>query len=153
MKWDIWDNLFDKFESEFESMFQEQYNNSWTSGYSMYRGPDGVTHVKEFGSPGVWSKPSLTKAGGFEPITDVTIDKGEVCVTVELPGVKKEDIILEENGNSLRIAVDDGNKYIDRSVKLPCNVIAGSAKAEYNNGILEVKLKSDTTHGRRIDIS
>ncbi|HCY00646.1 MAG TPA: Hsp20/alpha crystallin family protein, partial [Bacteroidales bacterium] len=78
----------------------------------------------------------------------------KVHVTVELPGVRKEDIDLEVTDSTLTVSVDTESKKFAKSVALPCDVKSDTAKAEYNNGILEVVMesKSSSPKGRKVRI-
>ena len=155
---DLWNNIFGDFgdiERRFERMFSElSKGNGKTYGYTMYQGPDGVPHVREYGNA-IGSCSPMINAGEREPFTDVTRDGDKVSVIVELPGVKKEDIVLEGNKSSLNVSVDTENKKFRKSIALPCDVDEESAHAEYNNGILEVSLtaKTPADAGRRIAIA
>ena len=155
---DLWNNIFGDFgdiERRFERMFSElSKGNGKTYGYTMYQGPDGVPHVREYGNA-IGSCSPMINAGEREPFTDVTRDGDKVSVIVELPGVKKEDIVLEGNKSSLNVTVDTENKKFRKSIALPCDVDEESAHAEYNNGILEVSLtaKTPADAGRRIAIA
>lgn len=93
-----------------------------------------------------------------EPLVDI-VDKGdELELTAELPGVEKNDITIHVEETSITIggkqamslSEEDkkrGHFYQERSYQsfyrrfpLPAKVIASKASAEYNNGILIVKL-------------
>jgi HSP20 family protein len=157
---DIWNILFREFENfnrrmdEMLSGFDDLSGpDVRTYGYTMYRGPDGVAHVKEFGNAaGELGLPSADTVR--EPFTDVTREGDVVRVVAEVPGAKKEDIVLDATSDSLSISVDAGNKKYRKTVALPCEVDIGSAKAEYNNGILEVSFRSEDEmkSGRRIEV-
>ena len=146
---DVWTDFGRLFESDFASMnkrlnrmFEDLTNTPGvkTYGYTMYQGPDGIPHVQEFGN--------TTKDGGLiastpfgmiaEPLTDVVIDNNVVRATAEIPGVKKEDIVLDGTPSSLTISVNTDRRRFSKTLALPCDVDIGSAKATYNNGILEV---------------
>ncbi|MCL2149193.1 MAG: Hsp20/alpha crystallin family protein [Methanomassiliicoccaceae archaeon] len=122
-----------------------------TYGYTMYQGPDGVRRVREFGNaPG---DPGAPHDAG-EPLTDVSLEGGVVRAVVEIPGVSKEDIVLEATKGALSVSVDNGRKRFARTLALPCDVDPDSARAEYNNGILEVTLSPTVPPDakKRIDI-
>lgn len=154
---DLWSSLFGDFDSmqrRFEKMFSDLSDgNSKTYGYTMYQGPDGIPHVREFGNAVNEFSPRLGTSR--DPFTDVTRNGDEVFVTVEIPGVRKEDIVLEGNGSSLKVSVDAESKRFDKTVALPCEVDEDSFSAEYNNGILEVRMKAkEAAPGtRRIQIA
>lgn len=160
MSEDIWNMLFREFENfnrRMDEMFSgvEDMNDPdvKTYGYTMYRGPDGIAHVKEFGNvAGELGLPSADSVR--EPFTDVALDEDMVRVVAEVPGAKKEDIAIDATSDSVSISVDTPNKRYRKEVALPCEVDLESAKAEYNNGILEVSFRSKDKKrsGRRIDV-
>lgn len=153
----LWNSIFGSFddiERRFERMFSELSNgNSRTYGYTMYQGPDGIPHVREYGNAVGSHSPMIAREN--DPLIDVTRNGDEISVVVELPGARKEDIVLEENGRTLSIRVETPDRRFSRDVALPCEALGGSATAEYNNGLLEVRMKArDTpTSGRRIAVS
>ncbi len=156
--YDIWNDLFGGFESmnrRIEDMFSSMDMNGpdvKTYGYTMWQGPDGVKHVKEFGNSG--SRMNAIGPSGKEPFTDVSEEKDVVRVVAEIPGVQKQDIDLSCNGNVLGIKVDTPGREIEKDLALPCDVDVNSAHAEYNNGLLEVTLNkvSPSVEGKKIDI-
>ncbi len=120
-------------------------------GVSFKSGPDGIPKVSEFGNARDFF---VQKDEGREwtPLTDVQETEDEVLVTVDVPGVEKEDIDLEVMGRELAIDVDGARKYRTR-VKLPVDVEPEDADATYRNGVLEVKLnKKRDTKGARIKV-
>jgi HSP20 family protein len=90
-----------------------------------------------------------------EPVIDVFQTRDEVVATVELPGVKKEDISLKVSPGSLLLQVRQGQREERRgpgryeysarfeghseTVSLPARVLSQKAKATYKNGVLEVR--------------
>jgi HSP20 family protein len=109
--------------------------------------------VKEFGNTdGSLLRPQL--ASVREPFTDVSSEDGKVKVIAEIPGVEKKDISLECSGTVLTIDVDNGEKRFHKDVGLPSEVDPSTAKAVYNNGLLEVSLGSVTAKpaGTRIEV-
>lgn len=161
MSEDIWEILFREFEN-FNRRMDDMLSGFGdlsgpdvkTYGYTMYRGPDGVAHVKEFGNVagGLGLPPAESVR---EPFTDVTREGDVVRVLAEVPGAKKEDIVLDATSDSVSISVDVANKKYRKTVALPCEIDVGSAKAEYNNGILEVSFRSkdEKKSGKRIEIN
>jgi len=142
---DIWNSLFGgSFESaikRMEKMFSDPENmgeNVRTYGYTAYMDSDGNRHVSEFGNLAEDHRTSCGMVG--EPLADVSFEGEAVRAVVEIPGVSKEDIVLEGTKNTLSVSVDTEHKTFAKVLALPCDVDPGSAKAEYNNGILEVTL-------------
>ena len=150
--WSDWESLFRNFDKRFKEMLSEAGDNVRTYGYTMYQGPDGVPHVREFGN--AVGEYTPLPAGTREPFTDVTREGDKVHVTVELPGVRKEDIDLEVTDSTLSVSVDKESKKFAKSIALPCDVKSDTAKAEYNNGILEVVMESkkSSPKGKKVKI-
>lgn len=155
---DLWNSIFGSmsdFERRFDEMFAElSRGRGKTYGYTMYQGPDGIPHIREYGNAVGEYSPRLDTTVS-EPLTDVVQDGKDIVVTVELPGAKKEDIVLESTDKALSIKVDTEYKKYSKTVALPCEVSQDSAKAEYNNGILEVRLESKgpLSNSKRIAIA
>ena len=157
---DIWNDLFGGFESlnrRIEDMFSQMSMSGpgvKTYGYTMYQGPDGVRHVKEFGNSGSRLN-ALGSGDARDFFTDVSEEDSVVMAVAEIPGVAKEDISLRCTGNVLSIEVDSPNRKFEKDLALPCEVDVDSARAEYNNGLLEVTLDkaSPSRTGKTISIS
>jgi HSP20 family protein len=152
---DIWDDMLGDL-SDLRARFKRIWDNFsdpqvGVYGYTMYRGPDGVPHVHEFGTG---ANASVPADGVREPLTDVTVDGNVVRITVELPGVVKEDIRLDGTETSVTVSADTETRKFRKTVPLPTKVDPDSAKAEYNNGILEITMdsKNKTQASKRIEI-
>ena len=94
-------------------------------------------------------------AWGYVPETKVKADDAEVTVTTEIPGIKKSEIQIEVKGEGLHIQaerrVDYGRDAVplrrerrhakyDRWFRLPYPVDVAKVEAEYENGVLRVRL-------------
>ncbi len=148
-----WDEMFRRFgmgdmNDRLDRMFKDFLGTDESTpgakvwGYTMYRGPDGVPHVREFGTGMGEDVLPEKKEGVREPFADVTHEGDELRIVVELPGVSKEDIDLHTTVRSMTVSVDTESRKYHKVLKLPAEVDADSARAEYNNGILEVLLKT-----------
>lgn len=110
-------------------------------------------------------------ADGFEsnefPALNVLAGENEVLVTCEIPGVRLEDIELSVSGELLSIKGkreeesengtcrrrERGFGTFARAIKLPFGVEAGEVKAEYRNGVLNVRLpRKESDKPRRITV-
>ena len=90
-----------------------------------------------------------------ELLTDLIECDDSVSVTIELPGVEKNDIELRATPDSLTIKVDTPNRKYNKEFSLPCEVKPDKIKATYKNGILDITIKrkkSKEKKGKRIDI-
>lgn len=104
-----------------------------------------------------WSRAPMVEPSGMrEPHVDVIEREDELVVSVELPGVEREDIELTIADNVLRVKAkreeevekkEENYLYRERtysgyyrSIPLPMDVDADRAEATFKNGVLEVKL-------------
>jgi HSP20 family protein len=113
-------------------------------GYSMTVGPDGKARVKEFGNvkpphnlgPGSVAKPLIS--GEREPLVDVITTDNEVKVTVEMPGIAKENIKLNAYENNVEVKSEDPQRKYHRVIDIPLEADIETVKSSYKNGILEI---------------
>jgi HSP20 family protein len=75
-----------------------------------------------------------------EPIVDVFDEKDHILVIVELPGVSKEKIKVDINGDILNLTTSDKDRQYAKEILLPHKVNAETLKTSYKNGILEITL-------------
>jgi HSP20 family protein len=107
-------------------------------------GPDGKPKIKQFGivrslGDGMMH-PSLTAER--EPLAEViTLDK-DVKVTVEMPGISKQEIRINAYNDSIEVYTIETSlkKYLGIIETLP-ETDNQSAKSTYTNGILEITFK------------
>jgi HSP20 family protein len=112
-------------------------------GLGLERGPTGEARVREFGNVPAIARGRATAANVRVPFasTIASPEEDEVNVTIELPGVRKEDVRLSADPSGLDVEAEGhGRRYATR-VDLPEPVDPESAEARFKNGILEVKLK------------
>lgn len=116
-------------------------------GYSMTIGPDGKPVVREFGNvkpPHTLGAGTVTKpiiSGEREPLVDVITSDNEVKVTVELPGVTKENIKISAYDNSVEVKSEDPQRKYHRVIEIPPEADIETVKSSYKNGILEIIFK------------
>jgi len=121
---------------------------------------------------GFWLKPMAMPGGGeLKMKVDVSEDDKAYTVKAEVPGVKKEDIQVDVNGNQVSIRAEvkqekeekKGEKVlyseryygmVSRSMQLPGDVDAQGGKAEYKDGVLNLVLpKKASAQSKRLAIS
>jgi len=107
---------------------------------------------------------------GWSPALDLWDDKDNFVVTVELPGMKKEDIGISVHDGVLTISGErkheanqnEGETFrseryfgkFQRSLTLPTRVANKDVKATYKDGILTVTLpKAEEAKPRQIEVS
>ena len=92
----------------------------------------------------------------WNPAMDVDQNDSELVVTAEVPGLKKEEVKVEFNGDALVIAGKHKLEHTDgkeglhtwerhsgqfrRSIPLPVGAMANRAKAELTDGVLKVAI-------------
>ena len=111
-------------------------------GFKIRFGPDGKPQIEDFGNRPIKSpegEPLISEER--EPITDVIEGDDDVAVTVELPGVEKEDVDLNVIRDALEIKVDTPQRKYHNNLDLPCGVKPKTTKATYKNGILDIVIK------------
>ena len=96
--------------------------------------------------------PSLTAER--EPLADVTTTDKDVKVTIEMPGISKQDIKINAYEDSIEVStLESAPKKYRRLIELPPETDIESAKSSYANGILEVTFeKKGKPKGREIKI-
>jgi HSP20 family protein len=146
-------------------------------------GPHGLMRQMQdemdrwFGRLG-WSPPSSWLArtgeqlGDWSPAIDAFQRGNEFVVRADVPGMSRNDLTVEIGDDSLTVRGErkheqreerDGVYWSERSygsftrvVPLPPGAIADSAKANFNNGVLEVVIQApsqEARRGRRVDIT
>jgi HSP20 family protein len=112
-------------------------------GYTMTIGRDGRPKVREFGNvkrpSGVGFRglrPEI--AGEMEPMIDVVSTDKEVKVTVDMPGISKENIRIDAYGSIVEVRSEDPHRKYHKTIDLPEEADIETAKSKYNNGVLEI---------------
>ncbi|MEA2055295.1 MAG: archaeal heat shock protein Hsp20 [Candidatus Thermoplasmatota archaeon] len=126
-------------------------------GFKVQFGSDGKPHIEDFGNRTIKSpkgKPTISEER--EPLTDIIEGDEDVAVTVEMPGIEKENIDLNVTGDALEITVDNPKRKYHKKLDLPCDVNPKTTKATYKNGVLDVvvkrKEKKKPGEGYRVNI-
>jgi len=148
------EKMIEELQNDVEESFKELQNlNKFGSkplvyGFSISIGPDGEPVVRTFGDKEI-------KTGCREPVYEqfVKPDTDELIVTVEMPGISREDIELSVSENRLIIATPNAERSYKADIDLKAPVDSQSAKASYRNGILSVTLRVKGKSNKGIKIS
>ncbi|AEA46761.1 archaeal heat shock protein Hsp20 [Archaeoglobus veneficus] len=140
-EFELFDEIFDRMMRDFDEIFRRAASGEIkpiVRGFSIRIGPDGKPEIREFGT-----KPEGVSQGIEErkPLIDVMETDEEVHVIAEMPGVNKDDIDVSASETSVEIKAEGENRKYYEVVDLPCEVVPDSAKARYNNGVLEIIFK------------
>jgi HSP20 family protein len=106
---------------------------------------------------------------GWTPALDLYQNNDSVIATVELPGMRKEDIDISLHDGMLTISGERTSEATDgenaerserfygkfrRSITLPARVDAGKVKATYKDGILTITLpKAEEAKPKQIKVN
>jgi len=102
------------------------------------------------------------------PLVDMYETDDELVLIIELPGVRKEDIVLNASSNSIEVSAELTEEKEEkvkryhkkeriirryyRSITLPIKVSTENVKAKYENGMLVVRLKKEIGEKKRVQI-
>lgn len=175
--WSDHDSLFDDFfefgdiDREFERMreFMDRItrramrgeldkgeHGPYVYGFSMRLGPDGKPQIEEFGN----TRPPRRLEGGEgkgeqfelaerEPLTDVIECEDSMSITLEIPGVDKDEIELRVEEDKVSINVDTPSRKYFKEIPLKVRVDPKTSKATYKNGVLDITLKKVQTKEKK----
>ena len=137
------------FEEELERALEEaarsgevrvQRFGPYVYGFSITIGPDGRPVIREFGNVKRGLTGTQVKEEEFEPLVDVMEEDDTITVVAELPGAKKDKIKVKVGEDYVEIRASNGKKYY-KKVRLPSKVKPETAKASFNNGVLEIVIE------------
>jgi HSP20 family protein len=112
------------------------------------------------------------RMGDWSPAIEAFQRGSEFVIRVEAPGMSRQDLQVDISDEAVTVRGErredrkeerDGMFWTERSygsfarvIPLPAGAIEDSAKATFNNGVLEIVMQapsSETRRGRRIDIA
>jgi HSP20 family protein len=89
----------------------------------------------------------------LSPACDVSETEEKFLLSVDLPGMKKEDIKIELKDQVLTISGERKTEKYQRSFTLPTVVDGNKVEARYEDGVLELTLpKTELAKPRQIEI-
>ena len=141
------ERMFEEMQKAIGKMLSEGSNfepgKPYMHGFSFKVGPDGKPTISEFGNRPrkTPNKPGIQLSEEREPPTDVIETKTDVTVTLEMPGVEKDDIDLHVTEDKIEISVETEKRKYHKAIALPTKVKADTTKATYKNGVLDVVVK------------
>lgn len=142
---------FKKFQKMAQDMIRKSMENPGTNpfvgGFSLTLGPDGMPRMKS-----VDASMECRDEKELTPLSDVQDRGNEILVTVDIPGVEKEDIQVEVKGRKLIIDTEGTRRY-HTEIDLPGEVQGDCSEASYRNGVLEITLKKNREKGQSIEVN
>jgi HSP20 family protein len=128
---------------------------------AVQRAMDGAARGDWFGT--------RVSGGGAYPIVNVFEEGESFVIVAELPGVKKEDLDIQVQGDAVRVrgkktvAYEDDVSvhrreraagHFDRTLALPAQVDAANAAADYRDGVLTLRLpRAESARARSVAIN
>lgn len=105
-------------------------------------GPDGKPIVREFGNvrPHMRAGAAPNILTERQPLSEISSTDKEVKITVELPGVSKEQIKIDAYENQIEVKTEDPKRKYHEIIDLPAEVDIESVKSTFVNGLLEISL-------------
>lgn len=140
-------DIFSDFDEIFNEMIQdldrmgegEHITGPFFYGFSMSQRPGEEPEIREFGN--IRPEGGRIEIGERKPLVDIFDTDKTVQVVAEMPGIEKDDVELDAEGNQLEIKASHGERKYHEVVELPADVDVESAKASYKNGVLDITLK------------
>ena len=77
---------------------------------------------------------------------------GEISVTIDMPGVDKNDIELTVDEHTVSIEADNDTRQYSISKTFDATLNPDTVTANLNNGILDIKIKKVDNIGKKIKI-
>ncbi len=131
----------------------------------MMQVPDPYEKLKKLRKRLYWEFPDVfgrefdfLTAEARTPLVDISKEKSQLVLRVEMPGLRKEDIRVDLSENSIRIQGGKKEKEeekrkgfyrkerrfaaFSREMPLPEDVNPSTATAKYENGVLEIRMKA-----------
>ena len=149
---DGFDEIFEDFEHERNTDLAKMINKiesenqdrsePFIYGYSINIDENGKAEINEFGNIKADSDENLEVTESREPLIDLIDGKNSIAVVIEIPGVEKSDIKIEIKESKLVVSTTSSKNYY-KEIPLESKIISSSARAKYNNGILEIIINKD----------
>ncbi len=149
---DMLDDMRKRMERVFSGALKDlESGKPYVWGYTFRMGPDGKPEFHQFGDTGAL-KPWVSESKR-EPLTDVMEREESISITVELPGVEKNEIALRSTASKVTIEVKNPQRPYYKEVDLPSAVDPDSVEATFKNGVLDITLKkTEGKAGREVKI-
>ena len=138
------DGIFDRLNRAMGMSLENSGQHPFIYGFSVTHRPGENPEIREFGNIPTFEQIETGDRRYLDtrkPLIDILETEDKVHVIAEIPGIEKENILLNATDLILDIETIDGNPKYSERVELPVKVDPQSAKATYKNGVLEVTFK------------
>lgn len=125
-------------------------------GFSYSKKPGEEPEIQEFGNirPGGRGEIKPAPGGEREPLTEIVDLNGKYEITVELPGVEKDEIDLSTTEESMKIKTTGERKY-RKEIQFRETINPEKVDANFKHGILTIeveKKEEEEEEGKKIDV-
>lgn len=155
-RWSLWDEMR-RMQDEMDNMFRAFLSNEPWGRVGLLEGPSSAIAASDF----------------RQPLSDFWEDENEIKVDMEIPGVEKQDIVINAKEGGLEVKVQKKDEYKEEDKKrgfyrlerkyagfyryfsLPENADTKGIDATYKNGILKLRIpkkKISETNLKRIEV-
>ena len=125
-------------------------------GISMKFGPNDKPQIREFGNNIQKHLPCGRKIWDEnKSFTDIIEGEKTIAITVEIPGVEKEEINMNTTDKALTIDINTAQRKFHTVIEYPCEVNPDTIKATYKNGVLDITIDRNEEIkrvGKRVEI-
>ena len=138
------DEIFDRLNRAMGMNLENLGKNPFIYGFSVTYRSGESPEIREFGNIPTFEQMETGDRRYLDtrkPLIDILETEDKVHVIAEIPGIEKENILLNATDLILDIETIDGNPKYSERVEMPVKVDPQSAKATYKNGVLEVTFK------------
>lgn len=125
-------------------------------GFSYSKKPGEEPEIQEFGNvrPSGRGKVRPSPGGEREPLTEVVDLNGKYEITVEMPGVEKDEIDLSATEDTFRVETKGDRKY-KKEINLKEPIDPDEVDANFRYGVLTIeveKKEEEEEEGKKIDV-
>ena len=151
---------FDKIEEMIEQMVTElstmendgKEGKPANFGFSVSVSPDGKIGLESLGDVKIEVDAAEKNLPKHKPLVQTADSMQEFIVTIALPWAKKENIAITASSGKMMISASNESEKIRHTVPLRNDIDEKTAKANFKNGILEVKFAKLVPEGNEIKI-
>ena len=99
------------------------------------------------------SYPKLTSES-IQATLDISEDGKSYLLSVDLPGVKREDLKIEQGDGIVTVSAERNQSHFKQSFSIPAGTIGDQIRAHYNDGVLELMIpKAENTQTKPVELS
>jgi HSP20 family protein len=150
------------YRDEFPTLWRSPFETLSTSPFGLMR---RLTEEMDRMFTGNWPGLREGEVGEWLPAVEITERDGKILVRADLPGINKDDVKVELNDGILTIEGERKQEHeeesqgfrrserrygrFSRSIPLPEGANLDQARAQFNNGVLEVSVPVPESQRRR----